>query len=502
MSSIVFGRMLMASSLAVHIVFAVTGIALPLLVSAAELLGIVRRDQHYTLMARRWTRTMLVLFAVGSVTGTIVGFQLSLLWPGFMEIAGQVIALPFAIEVFAFFIEAIFLAIYVYGWDRIRNPWLHWLASLPIVVASAASGVLITTVNAFMNSPAGFTLKNGQLANIDPIAAIFNPTMPEEVSHVLVTAYLCTAVALAGLAAFALLRRRGPAAYHERALRLGMAVSAVAAMLAIVTGDRSAKSLALYQPEKLAAMEALFESQYSAPLTIGGVIDTAHQRVIGGIELPGLLSWLSFGRTDAHVTGLDAFAQSQWPPLLVHYTFDAMVGIGMWLGALTLGFWALYVLRRGWLSRRLVLWAIALSLPLGYVAMELGWMTTEIGRQPWILYHIMTVAQAFTTSPYVPQLFFLFLTLYAALSAGTLVVLRRYFRAHPLPEEIGAGSAGDDGGQTTPDEPAAPEQPILPAPAARRERRSVARRHTHRTNTRTPQTPQQPRTPGKVEAHG
>ena len=499
MSTIVFGRMLMASSLAVHIVFAVTGIALPLLVSAAELLGIVRRDQHYRLMARRWTRTMLALFAVGSVTGTIVGFQLSLLWPGFMEVAGQVIALPFAIEVFAFFIEAVFLAIYVYGWDRIHNPWLHWLASLPIVLASAASGVLITTVNAFMNSPAGFTLENGQLTNIDPIAAIFNPTMPDEVAHVLVTAYLCTAVALAGLAAFALLRRRGPRGYHERALRLGMAVSAIAALLTIVTGDRSAKSLALYQPEKLAAMEALFHSQTSAPLVIGGLIDTTNQRVIGGIELPGVLSWLSFGRTDAHVIGLDAFAHSEWPPLLIHYTFDAMVGIGMWLGALTLGFWALYFLRRQWLSRRVVLWAIALSLPLGYVAMELGWMTTEIGRQPWILYHIMTVAQAFTTSPYVPQLFFAFLALYAALSTGTILVLRRYFRAHPLPAEIVAGAEGDDGGMVATDEPSRPDEP---APATRRERHSATRRHRRRTNTRTPQTLETPRKSGKVEAHG
>lgn len=493
MSSIVFGRMLMASSLAVHIVFAVTGIALPLLVSAAEFLGIVRRDEHYTLMARRWTRTMLVLFAVGSVTGTIVGFQITLLWPGFMALAGKVIALPFAIEIFPFFVEAIFLAIYVYGWDRIRNPWLHWLTSLPIILAAAASGLLITIVNAFMNSPAGFTLKNGQLVDVDPVAAIFNPTMLDEISHVLVTAYLCTGIALAGLAAFALLRKRGPAAYHERVLRLGMAVSAIAAILTIVTGDSSAKSVALYQPEKLAAMEALFESQYNAPLTIGGVIDAANQRVIGGIELPGFLSWLAFGRTDAHVAGLDAFAQSQWPPLIIHYTFDAMVGIGMWLGALTLGFWALYFLRRRWLSRRIVLWAIGLSLPLGYMAMELGWMTTEIGRQPWIIYHIMTVAQAFTSAPNVPQLFMLFMTLYAALSVGTVVVLRRYFRAHPLPDVIGGrdvGEMADDGGLAGPESPPDPSQP---APTVRRERRTASRRHTRRPGSRTPR---------KVEIHG
>ncbi len=436
MGDIIFGRILMGSSLGVHIIFAVTGIALPLLISSAELLGILQRDAHFTLMARRWTKALLVLFAVGSVTGTVVAFQLSLLWPSFMAIAGKVISLPFAIEGVAFVIEAVFLGIYVYGWDRIKPPILHWLTSLPIIVSSAASGALITTVNAFMNSPAGFELRDGQPVNVNPLAAMFNPTWFSEVSHVVVTAYLATGVALAGLAALQLLRKRGPAAYHQRVLRLGMGVSAVGSVLAILSGDASAKAVAAFQPEKLAAMEAHFETQQRAALTIGGIVDASSRSVHGGIQLPGMLSWLAFGNTSARVTGLDAFARSTWPPLIIHYAFDAMVGIGMWLGALTVGYWLLYALRREWTSHRLLLGAIVASLPIGYLAIELGWMVTELGRQPWILYHVMTVTQAFTTSPFVPELFFIFMAIYGVVSVATIYVLRRYFGTHPLPASI------------------------------------------------------------------
>jgi cytochrome d ubiquinol oxidase subunit I len=469
MENLIYGRVLMGTSLAVHIIFAVTGIALPLLVSAAELLGIVRHDEHYTLMARRWTRTLLVLFAVGAVTGTVVAFQLSLLWPAFMTIAGKVIALPFAIEGIAFLVEAIFLGIYVYGWDRIERPFLHWLTSLPIVVSSAASGALITTVNAFMNSPAGFELRQGQPVRVDPLAAMLNPTASTELWHVLVTAYLAAGIALAGLAAYQLRRRQRPAAYHERALRLGMGVAAVGSVLAIISGDASAKDVAQYQPAKLAAMEAHFVTQRQAALVIGGIVDPSQQTVHGAIQLPGMLSWLAFGRTDATVQGLDAFARSEWPPLIIHYAFDAMVGIGIWLGVLTLGFWLVHRLRRPLLRHRLALLAITVSMPLGYVAIELGWMVTELGRQPWILYHIMTVSQAFTTSPNVAQLFWLFLAIYALLSAATIYVLRRYFREHPLPVELTA--------------PLRPE----PAPVAHPQGRAVAaanRMHGHRSAVR------------------
>ncbi|MGZ6390667.1 MAG: cytochrome ubiquinol oxidase subunit I, partial [Ktedonobacterales bacterium] len=290
--------------------------------------------------------------------------------------------------------------------------------------------------NAFMNSPAGFELRDGQPVNIDPIAAMFNPTAFSEVSHVLVTAYLAAGVALSGMAAYALLRRRNPAPYHLRALNLGMGVAAIGAVLAILTGDSSAKAVAQYQPEKLAAMEAHFETQRRAAEIIGGIVDPARHTVHYAIRIPDFLSWLSFGDVNAPVQGLDSFAQSTWPPLIIHYTFDAMVGIGMALGALTWGYWALYLLRRRWTTHRLLLLVITLSLPLGYIAVELGWMVTELGRQPWILYHIMAVPQAFTTSPYVPQLFFLFLGIYIFVSAATIYVLVRYFRGHPVPAEV------------------------------------------------------------------
>ncbi len=449
MANDIYSRALMGSSLGIHILFAITGMALPLLISVAELLGLTRGDKYFALMARRWSKALLVLFAVGSVTGTVVGFQLSLLWPPFMALAGKVIALPFAIEVFPFFIEAIFLGIYLATWDRFRRPLVHWLMSLPIVVSAAASGILITIVNAFMNTPAGFTLRNGQPQNVDPIQAVFNPSMPSEVLHVWVTAYLATAVALSGLAALSLLRRKPHPAYHLRALHLGMAMSAVGAVLAVVTGDSSAKAVAAFQPAKLAAMEAQFETQRRAAETIGGLVSASHAQVTGSIKIPGLLSWLAYGDVNAPVLGLDAFARSEWPPLMIHYTFDFMVGIGIWLGALTAGYWLLYVVRRQWTTRRPVLLAIVASLPLGYLAVELGWMTTEIGRQPWILYHIMTVAQAMTTSPYVPEMFFLFLSVYLGLAAATLVILLHYFRTHPLTAVIGtnedAETAREDG---------------------------------------------------------
>lgn len=473
MGDIIYGRVLMGSSLAVHILYAITGIALPLLVSTAELLGILRRDSTYTLMARRWTKAMLVLFAVGAITGTVVAFQLSLLWPAFMSIAGRVIALPFAIEGFAFVVEAIFLGIYVYGWDRIEKPALHWAASLPIVVSSAASGALITTVNAFMNSPAGFTLRDGQPTNVDPVAAMLNPTAVSELSHVLVTGYLATSIALSGMAAWKLLRGKAHRDYHQRALRLGMGMSAIAALLAVVTGDSSAKAVAQYQPEKLAAMEAHFETQRQAAIQIGGIVDPAHHTVHGAIQIPGLLSWLSFGNTNATVQGLDSFAQSTWPPLFIHYGFDAMVGIGIALGVVTWGYWALYFVRRRWSEHQLALVAIALTLPLGYLAVELGWMVTELGRQPWILYHMMQVSQAFTTSSYVPQLFWVFICIYALVSAGTIYVLTRYFRAHPLPAVLGTDLPERDGPV-----PAVPAQPARRA--LRRELRPPVRKHSRR----------------------
>ncbi len=454
MSSEIYARALMGSTLAIHIIFAVIGMGLPLFISVAELMGIRRNDRDLQLMAQRWTKALVVLFAVGSVTGTAVAFELTLLWPHFMEIAGQTIMLPFAIEGFAFFIEAIFLGLYVYGWDRFKNRRVHWLCSLPIVAASAASGMLITTVNAFMNSPVGFRLDAGQVKDVEPLRAMLNPMAVSEVLHVLVTAYLCVAFLLAGIAAYQLLRGHS-FPYFKKALMLGMSVGFLAAILAVVSGDLSAKDVARYQPAKLAAAEALFETQAQAPLAIGGIVDPNTGQLKDAVEIPGLLSWLAYGDINQPVQGLNSLPKDQWPPLMIHYAFDGMVGIGFYLFGIGLLFMLALAFRRRWMTNKLLLLGILAGSVLAFVAMELGWMVTELGRQPWILYHMMTVREALTSSPYVAWLFYGLLGFFVLVSLATIWILVSYFRGHPLPmlmpekqhgpRDGGAGAPGDGG---------------------------------------------------------
>ncbi len=458
MTNDIYARALMGSTLAIHIIFAVIGMGLPLFISLAELIGIRRNDRDLQLMARRWTKALLILFAVGSVTGTAVAFELTLLWPNFMQIAGQVIALPFAIEGFAFFIEAIFLGLYVYAWDRFSNRILHWLCSLPIVVASAASGMLITTVNAFMNSPAGFRLDAGQVKDVQPLQAMLNPMATSEVLHVLVTAYLCVAFLLAGLAAYQLLRGR-KIAYFKKMLIMGVVAGFVVSLLAIATGDMSAKDIARYQPAKLAAAEALFDTQTNAPLTIGGIVDPNTHQVVGAVQIPGLLSWLAYGDVNQSVQGLNAFAPDQRPALAIHYAFDSMVGIGFYLFGIGLLFVLALAFRRRLLTNKLLLLGVLGGSVLSFLAMELGWMVTELGRQPWILYHIMTVQQALTSSQDVAFLFYGLLSFFIVVSIATVYILVSYFRAHPLPMlAVSKGPDPQDGGDDTNGPEVLPEQ--------------------------------------------
>ncbi|MBA3825114.1 MAG: cytochrome ubiquinol oxidase subunit I, partial [Ktedonobacterales bacterium] len=374
--NLMYGRVLMGTSLGLHIILAVIGMALPLYISLAEGIGIWKKNDALRLLARRWTSAFVILFAVGAATGMIVGIELSLLWPNFMTVAGQAIALPFAVETFAFFFEAIFLGLYVYGWDRFKNPVLHWLCSLPIAISAAASGSLITIVNAWMNSPAGFTLKDGKVTNVQPIAAVLNPATPSELAHTVVTAYLAVGFMLAGITAVTMLReRRG--VYYQQALTLTMLVALVAACGTIITGDLSGKYVAQYQPAKLAAMEALYQTQTSAPEIIGGVVDSAHHTVHGGIEIPFFLSFLATGDVHGKVVGLDDIAAAERPPIIIHYMFDAMVGAGMLMFTVAAAY-ALALWRRPrWATNTWMLRAIAISLPMGFLAIEAGWEVTE-----------------------------------------------------------------------------------------------------------------------------
>jgi len=427
MTPLDYGRLLFALTLGVHSLFLIVGIGLAFFISLAEFLGLRRGNADYLRMARTWSRGFVVLFAIGAGTGVSVAVELYLLWPTFMAVASEVIILPFFIEVFAFFVETIFLGIYMYTWDRFKNPWRHWLASLPIVVASAASGFLITTVNAFMNTPTGFTVVGGQVTQVDPVAAMLNAGVPIETSHVLVACYVGTAFMLAAL--YAWKRLKGDRSeYAARAFRLALYVGVVVAILAAIGGSLSASFVAANQPEKFAAMEALYTTQARASEVFFGIT----------IPVPGLLSFLATGSFDGVVTGLDAFPRSTWPDVgLVHTAFNLVVTIGIFLVLVAVAnVIADRFLRRERL-RRLALYAIVVAGPLAYLNFLLGWIVTEVGRQPWIIYNLMTVQEGFTAAgEAVPALFAAFVVLYAALLALTVWILRRLYTTRPREPQV------------------------------------------------------------------
>lgn len=428
-------RALMGLSLGFHIVFAAVGIGVPLLLLLAEGISLKTRDPVYRDLARRWGRVTAVLFAVGAVSGTILSFEFGLLWPTWMEFSGAIIGFPFALEGFAFFTEAIFLALYIYGWDRL-SPRAHWLCSIPLVVSSAASAFFVISANGWMNQPAGFQVVNGKAANVDPVAAMFNAAMPYEVVHGTLASYVATGFAVAGVYAIAMLR--GDRSEHNRkALLLAMAVAAVFTPLQIVSGDLSARFLAHRQPEKFAAMEGQFETEKGAPLRIGGIIDLGAGETRYAIEIPKLASFLAFEDFDAEVRGLNSFPQDQIPDArLVHYPFQAMVAIGFFLLFVTGWFWGVAWWRKRVDPGRLLLRAVAVTTPLGFVALETGWFVTEFGRQPWIIYHLMRTEDAATPREGVAILLIVFSLVFVALAAGLALLLLRE-RKRPLGLEPG-----------------------------------------------------------------
>ncbi len=434
-----YSRALMALTLGFHMLFATMGVGMPIFISLAHWLGLRRNDADLLRLAERWTKGFTILFAVGTVTGTVVGFQLSLLWPKFMALGGDVISLPLFAETFAFLVEAVFFGLYVYGKKWIKNPWAHWATSVPIALASTASAFAITTVNAFMNTPAGFEIVDGKLVNIRPLEAMFNPATPVKVAHVLTTSYVTVAFVLAAVAAWKLLRGER-LAYHKKALHLTVVAGLILAAATGVTGDLSAKFLAEYQPVKLAAIEGLFETQAYAPLAIGGIPNAESEELRGAVEIPGALSFLAWSDPSRPVQGLNDFPKELWPPLFIHLTFDLMVGIGM----LMIAVGGYYVWRRFRQKKEadhpLFLWAVVVTGVLGMVGIQAGWVTAEVGRAPWILWGIMKTADAVTDSPTIPQMFWFFVAFYSLVGAVTVWLMRWYFRKHPL---VPAGRAQD-----------------------------------------------------------
>lgn len=440
--TVLWSKLVTGMTLGFHVIFATLGVGVPLMIAIAEFIGIRKKDPHYILMAKRWSRGFVISVAVGVVTGTAISLQLALVWPNFMKLAGNVIALPLFMEVFAFFFEAIFLGIYLYTWNRFKNPYMHWLLTIPIVAGAGMSAVFITTVNGFMNQPGGFTMEAGQFTAVDPVQAMLNTATFSKVFHVLSSAYLTGAALLAGIAAFTMLRK-GISAYHKKALNLMMAIVLVFGLLNTLAGDVSAKFLAEHQPEKLAAAEWHFETESGADLILLGWLNAEHE-ILGALHLPKFLSFLAFGDFNAEVTGLNEFPVDEQPPLMVHYLFDLMAGIGFALLAIAVLYFLFVLWKKRNALNKWLLGMIALSAPLAFLGVELGWFYAELGRQPWIIRGYMRVEEAATTSPSVRILFFIFLLLYIILGTVCVIVLRRLFNNNPAEVELEKLKQQDD----------------------------------------------------------
>lgn len=428
MDDLLAARWLFGLSLAFHIVFAAVGVAMPLFMVIAEWRWRRTGSPVHLELARRWAKGTAILFAVGAVSGTVISFELGLLWPRFMALAGAIIGMPFSLEGFAFFAEAIFLGIYLYGWDRV-SPRLH-LASGAVVAASGAlSAFFVTLANAWMNVPAGFDLAGGAVTAVRPLEAMFPPGWEHEVVHVLLSCYVATGFAVAGIHAWLLLREPGNA-FHRAALRTVLGVTAVAALLQPISGDFSARQVAATQPVKLAALEGQFETERGAPLRVGGLPDVERRETRFALEIPRALSLLAFHDPDAEVKGLNDFPREVWPPVApVHLAFQVMVGLGTLLAGVSA--WSLVSAARRRAPSRALLRAVVLLSPAGFVALEAGWLVTELGRQPFTVRGVLTTAGSVTPVGGLAAPLVAFTLLYVFLAVVTAALLWRQIARSP-----------------------------------------------------------------------
>lgn len=432
-SNLMAARYQMAFTLGFHIILACFGVGLPVLMLFVEWRFIRTGDPLWRVLAQRWSKAFAVLFAIGAVSGTVLSFELGLLWPELMGRFGSVIGLPFTMEGFAFFMEAIFAGIYLYGWDRLP-PRLHCLTGVPIAIAGFLSAAFVVTANAWMNSPTGFRLEDGQPVDIQPIAAMLSPSSGAQVVHMLLAAYMVTGFSVAGFYAFSILRGR-ETRYHQRAIAVALGLAVIATPLQMAAGDWSAKVVAKTQPLKLAAMEGHYHTETGAPLLIGGLPDDEAEKTRFAIKVPKLLSFLAYGDANAEVRGMTEWPTKDRPPtVVVHIAFQLMVACGTYCFALTAWITWTYLRKKRLPKSRRFLTAVVFSGPLAILAIEAGWTVTEVGRQPWIVYEIMRTSDAVTGAPGIWTVFLVTLSIYGILGVCTVVVLR--LLAHvPLPEE-------------------------------------------------------------------
>jgi len=446
-SDLLAARTQMAISLGFHILFSVVGIAMPVLMVIAEDRWIRTRDQASYLLARRWAQGTAILFAVGAVSGTVLSFELGLLWPRFMAFAGPIFGMPFSLEGFAFFVEAIFLGIYLYGWDHVP-PRAHWAAGVLVALSGAISGIFVVLANGWMNTPAGFRMVDGRAVDVDPWQAMNNPAAPTEAVHMTLAAYVAVGFAVAAIHAWRLLSEPDNL-FHRRAMAIALWVGGVAALLQPLSGDFSARQVAEHQPVKLAAMEGQFTTERGAPLRIGGWPDVEAERTRGAIEIPYGLSILAFHDPHAEVKGLTSVPRADWPPVhVVHVAFQVMVGCGTALGGVAALGGVLAWRRRGLPDQRWYLRTLVPCGPLGFLAVEAGWMVTEVGRQPWIVHGVLRTADAVTPMPALVVPMVTFTAIYIFLAFVVLFILRRQVFESPRvvepaqarPTRAGAGA--------------------------------------------------------------
>ena len=432
-------RQMQALSFMVHIPLVCFGIAFPAMILFIEWRYLRTGDEVYRTLARRWTKVLVTLFAAGVVTGTILSFEMGLLWPDFTSTFGSVFGLGFAIEGFSFFLEAIFIGIYVYGWDRL-SPRAHFLAGLPIAGAGVLGSLMVVSVNGWMNHPQGFQLVNGRVTDVRPWQALFgNSYFWHELVHMYLAGYIVTGFLVGG--AYAIGRLRGRCGrYHRIALAVPLTAAAVAAPVQVLVGDWAARDVASEQPIKLAALEGLGATTRGAPLHLFGWYTDGHVQY--GIEIPRLLSLLAFHNVNATVTGLNSVPADDVPPVnVVRIAFQLMVGIGTLLALLSLVF-LIIRWRRGrlpsspWFYR-----AVALAGPASVVALIAGWVTTEVGRQPWVVYRVMRTDQAVTSAAGIPVSYAMLALAYLVLIAAVGWALRR-LATRPLPESTPVDAAG------------------------------------------------------------
>ncbi len=433
--NILAARSQMALSLIFHIVFSVLGVGLPLLLCIAEGLALWRKDGDWLALSRQWTKVFAILFAIGAVSGSIVEFELTLLWPTWTRFAGGIIGLPFALEGFAFFMEGIFLGLYLYGANRLSLV-IHWLISLPIVISGSFSAWFVTTANSWMNSPTGFQVVNGKVVNVDPFQAMLNPSTPFETTHMILACYVTAGFATASVYAVGWLRGRHDN-YHLKGMLLGLAVGGVAIPLQIISGDFNARLLAVVQPPKYAAMEGIIHSGRGLPLFVGGIVDVPAGHVYGALLIPHGESLLANFDLNSYSRGLDSFPANFRPPAfqvaMVHLSFDAMVFSGFFMLLVAGLFWLLYFWRKGKTpTDRWLLWGVAIAGPLAFLAVEFGWIVTEEGRQPWIVYGFMRTIDAGNPAPWMGVSFFVFTCVYIVLGL-TLIIFLRLLARRPKP---------------------------------------------------------------------